>query len=90
MLDLILLALSETELTLLQWLSNRVSTHDIAEWLSLSPPTVKVRIHRLRQKLRRAAIEYARTLDTRERAELSEYVPELGVLEAEESEMNRI
>lgn len=84
MLDEILAPLGDPDRAVLTWISYRVPAHDIANWLGISAPTTKVRIHRLRNRLKRAAALYARRLDEKERAELAKYVPELG--QSEEGE----
>ena len=65
--------LTHDERRLLAWLGAYVPQRRIAQWLDVKPSTAMVRIWRLRERLREAALRYAAPLDADERAELMRF-----------------
>jgi DNA-directed RNA polymerase specialized sigma24 family protein len=63
-------ALTEDERVLAAWLGEWVPQTTIATWLGISFGAARVRVHRLRERLRTAALEYVEGLDATERRQL--------------------
>ena len=71
--------LSEPERLLLVWVSHRVPHRQIARWLGISHAAAAQRVWRLRERLRRAALEHAAETRGDERAELERFFRRAGV-----------
>lgn len=75
-------AMTDDERMLVRWLSEWVPQTTIAEWLGISFGAVRVRIHRLRERLRTIAREHAEDLNEGDRLVLDRFLerrPQHGV-----------
>ena len=68
------LQLTPDDARLLEWVADRVPQHEAAEWLGVSHGAVRVRIHRLKARLRRAARRYEASLEGSERATVARFL----------------
>jgi RNA polymerase sigma factor (sigma-70 family) len=78
LLTAILSPLSTADRTLLDWVAFRAPTREIGDALSISTSAVKVRLHRLRTRLRRASVKYVATLEPGDRMDLLKRIPSLA------------
>lgn len=67
------------EWQLLVWLADYVPQRDIGRWLGVSHGAVRVRVHRLRERLRAVAREFAKTLPLAEQRELDRFFRRAGM-----------
>lgn len=70
---------SAEEWQLLTWLGDYAPQRDIGRWLGISHGAVRVRVHRLRERLRACAREFGDTLPPDERRELDRFFRRAGV-----------
>ncbi len=70
--------LSKADRALLDWVAFQAPTREISEGMGISTSAVKVRLHRLRIRLRRASVKYLATLEPTERQELLRWIPSLA------------
>ena len=66
--------LSPDEARLLEWVAERVPQAEAAAWLGISHGALRVRIHRLKARIRRAAREYEASLEGAERRAVSSFL----------------
>ena len=66
--------LTDDDRTLLAWLGEWVPQTTIAVWLGISFGAARVRVHRLRERLRAAALTYAAGLSAAEQRELDRFL----------------
>ena len=71
--------LSDSERLLLVWVSHHVPHRQIARWLDISYAAAAQRIWRLRERLRRAALEHAAGASADDRAELERFFRRAGI-----------
>lgn len=71
--------LSTEEWQLLAWLADYVPQRDMARWLGISHGAVRVRVHRLRERLREVAQSFGSTLPLLEQRELERFFRRAGV-----------
>ena len=71
--------LSPDEWQLLAWLADYVPQRDMARWLGVSHGAVRVRVHRLRERLREVARGFASALPVLEQRELERFFRRAGM-----------
>lgn len=71
--------LSRDETVLLIYVGRHVPLREIAGQLGVSYGTARVRLHRLRERFRKLAMDYLRSLKAEERAELEKFFRRAGV-----------
>jgi len=81
-------ALPKQDRKLLQYLKRGVPPRKIAEWMGIEYGTCRVRIHRLRARLRKEALEYSRNATGTERASLDHFFARLGLAADDPGENN--
>ena len=67
------------ERDILAWLADYVPQREIARWLGTTHGAMRVRVHRLRERLRRDAQRFGTTLEPAERRELDRFLRRAGV-----------
>jgi DNA-directed RNA polymerase specialized sigma24 family protein len=72
--------ISAEEREILKWLADYVPQRDMARWLGTTYGAMRVRVHRLRERLRRLAVELAPSLAAEERRELDRFFRRTGVI----------
>ena len=70
--------LDESERLVLVWISHGVPQREIARWLGISYTAAAQRIWRLRERLRRAALEHAEQVGAEEQRELDQFLRRAG------------
>ena len=65
--------LSEEERMILSWVSHWVPQREIAEWLGVSHGAIRIRIFRLRERLRDAALQYNMRASAAEQLALQDF-----------------
>jgi RNA polymerase sigma factor (sigma-70 family) len=76
--------LTEDERTILDCVARSVPQRIIAEWIGMTHGALRIRVWRLRERLREAAVVYAAHLSPAERLELKDFFRRTAVLRRED------
>jgi RNA polymerase sigma factor (sigma-70 family) len=76
--------LTEDERTILDCVARSVPQRIIAEWVGMTHGALRIRVWRLRERLREAAVAYATDLSPAERLELKDFFRRTAVLRRED------
>ena len=76
--------LTEEERMILDWVARWVPQRVIAEWVGMSHGALRIRVWRLRERLREAAVVYADHLSPAERLELKDFFRRTAMLRRED------